>query len=202
MKLIEVFKQSNNAAFVAAHLKGTDTRAPRVGYYFIRNTYEEPMGKHGMVLTAIANWKANIDDYFIEDEIMPIAIKNLFPHEMAHLKNENELIGKTIYIYHANLTSKEVNGTQRRMVECLWYFVDKIPQFINGSNAAIHAFFDTAVNGKQAYEQMVKNAPYDILDALDYEAQHGYSGDVPLEKASNDDDPSSNDAYDAPIDGE
>lgn len=188
MKLIDVLTTKVTERFVNAQVEGTGKLAPRNGYYYIRNVQYENVGLHGQVPIAEVNWKESSEEKFIEEALFRIALSSLAsanPNQTQHLTTVDALVNQVIKVSHASIVSKMFKGVERKTLQCVWYLIDEKPVFMNTAVAAIQSFFGNAQSGREAFDRLVSNAPYDVLAKLEYEAKNVVA-DAVIEDVSDD----------------
>ncbi|HTD99683.1 MAG TPA: hypothetical protein VK668_10360 [Mucilaginibacter sp.] len=179
MKVYDKIIENINEEFIAAKVEGTGKLAPRQGYYFIRKITYKPVGVNGEVPMASVNWKAKTENHFVQEALFEIAFSSLssyHPDETATMSFE-DLIEKVIYIHQPVFVKKIVDGAEKSVINCTWYLVREEPVFLIRNDIRLLGFGD-AVTFKEAYQYLIANAGYDVLEALEYEAQFGYTDDI------------------------
>jgi len=193
--------------FINSKVEGTKDIAPRPGFYFIKSVAFETVKPFGEILFAKVNWKQHEPNYFFENVDHKIALSNLYsanPSETISLEKE-DLVGKVIQIYNPIFGTKNFNGIAQKVLKCQWRFVDVPAKFINEQNLALICISQHAKNGKDFYQNLLDTAPYDVLEALDWESSYGHKDDMQIEGWADQydivEEPFDNDAYDSSEDG-
>jgi len=203
MKIYNQIQQRVNEQFIDAQLPKTGNKSPRTGYYFIKSLAYQPVGPTGQSLVAEANWKNSLQDAFVEDLTVQLAISNLMFDNADHppLMEDEELIGKTLHIHGPVLDVKYFNGEPKMVIKAFCHYVDEPAKFINEQNAALYTVFANVTGGKSVYDTLLANSSYDLATALEWEADYGYSGDTLINESilgnEFDEDPVIEDAPDA-----
>ncbi|HWZ35265.1 MAG TPA: hypothetical protein VNW51_03860 [Mucilaginibacter sp.] len=187
MELKNQIQQKFDSALPA----GAGKLSPRNGYYFIRSISFRDIKKFNDVPVAQVNWKAAEHDSFAEDVIFEIALSSLYSSNPAATLGMQleDLIGKTIQVYNTNVIVKD----GKPEVNCTLQFINEEPTFYKAENLAIISFFGNAKTLAEACQNYIATAPYDVLEAEEWEASIPYIGED-LGDAF--------DAYDAPEDND
>lgn len=202
MSLLNIVTEQISQKFNNAKVQGTGVLAPRPGYYFIRSIEMRSVGALDQVPIAIVNWKLDYEQKFFEGVFFEIALSSLIsskPSETQGMNRIESFVNKTICISSANLTEKSFNGETKKALACLWHFVHDEPKFIPNSNL-LYLSFGENITSKNYYQNLVKTAPYDVLEALEVESRIIPSIEIPIEGWMFEDDIIEDDGFDADTD--
>lgn len=180
--------------FQNARIEGSSFRAPRNGYYFIRNVdYKDIKGKGKHPIAAVL-WKNNVDEAFIVDVNFHIALSSLNIGTPLDYMN---MVYKTFRIYDVALAETGVT--------CKYEIISQKPKFTT-LQALVLGSLGSSSNLNEAYKMWESNlgidlsasiaseAPdCDVYDAPEDDVYDGFEDDDVYDVPANDDD-----AYDAP----
>jgi len=210
MKIHDQFKHNVIVEFENARVPGTGKLALRQGFYFVRNLQFKPMGLNGEVLIANGNWKSRRDDHFLEEAVFEVALRSLaFVQNVEDLDTlANEHIGTTFRVYEAKLIIVKKADKPQQLLACQSEFIADSPRFITRENAVLIAIVGNAKTIPEAIQNFIDTAPYDVVEAMEFESQHGTTIYFPIEDSADDEmyidydvpEADYNDVWDAPED--
>jgi len=162
-ELIEKFDQSKIA--------GAGALAPRKGNYFIRTLEFREIGVKGMVPIAKVNWKTNEANFFLEDQLFEIALSGFNRNSTGDkLSNDfNGLIGKYIAIDDVKIDFVFENNKTNKVLNFQWSIIENAYPFKTSSQLALQAFFGSTTTLKDAQQNFISNASYDVAAAEESE---------------------------------
>ncbi|MEZ2339406.1 hypothetical protein AB6735_27425 [Mucilaginibacter sp. RCC_168] len=175
MNIFEQLKSTRNQEFANAIHPNTGKLSPRKGFLVIRSLYYQQFGEVQIAMAKI-QWKRLNEDLFLDGVFHDIALRSLFHKESKsnHIKTAIEdLVDKYIYIDEIALV---LDVAQRNVISVRWGILQKSIEQITKSNAAMYAMFNGSNTLSDVWSNFEKNAPYDVDQAIDDEA-NGFEDD-------------------------